>query len=300
MRGRRAFFGALFACVVATLLTGKSLFSSRPPERANQISASDDLGKRADPRALAVEARSVLEGYLGSSSQRLRTVAAVALSHSGDVQAEAELLRAAQVAEASLDSLEAAYALGCAGDASGFLILGEALRSSRRDVRLAAARDLARLSDNRGAKILESALHATTQRLGAADALASLGDEHAFSVLHEALADRHFETRLRAALALSRHGDASGAALLHDVVQGERMEVGAAVALARLGDASVVPVLMGALALSALRVDAALGLRSLRIAADATVLEAALWRGSDLSRISAAEAILSLAEPELR
>jgi len=103
---------------------------------------------------------------------------------------------------------------------------------------------------------------------------------------------------MRAAVALGRAGDAAGVGLLREMIKESRIEIGAASALARLGDKSCVPALQKALGLSALRVDAAVALRALDAEPDLAPLSSALGGGDDLGRISAAEAILILSEPE--
>jgi HEAT repeat protein len=82
------------------------------------------------------------------------------------------------------------------------------------------------------------------------------------------------------------------------MIKESRIEIGAASALARLGDRGCVPALEKALGLTALRVDAAVALRGLGVQPDLAPLSAALSGGDELGRISAAEAVLILTEPE--
>ena len=106
----------------------------------------------------------------------------------------------------------------------------------------------------------------------------------------------HFwEAKLRAAVALGRAGDASGLELLKTMAATPRVELGTATALARLGDPSAVPSLSRALGLTALRVEAALALRKLGTDVDLLPLANALSSGDELSRVTAAEALLILA-----
>ena len=182
------------------------------------------------------------------------------------------------------------------------------LRSTRRDVRLEAARSLARLGDARGHDRLAEALDAVQLRLGAAENLAALGDARGIAVLKDALAGRETEPRLRAAVALGRAGDASGKEILLGIIDDGRLEIGAGDALARLGDHAAVPALERALGLGALRVQAAVALRRLgvdpTVDAELGVLDRALASSDVVGKITAAEAALVLLlparPPELR
>jgi HEAT repeat protein len=250
--------------------------------------------RRLDRRQLLEEARRTLSASLADESARVRLLAAMALSRTGDPAALAELERALTSDESEIRRLEVAYALARAGQPHGTDALVAALRASRRDVRLQAARALAQLRDPRGVPRLREALSINQLRLGAAETLATLGDEKATAVLEQALGSPVAETRMRAAVALGRAGNDRGRALLEDLVADARLGIGAEGALARLGDRAAVPALTRALGLSALRVPAALGLRRLGVDVDLTVLADALVTSDEMARISAAEAALVL------
>jgi hypothetical protein len=267
------------------------------PSAPTESRASVDA--RVERGALAVESRALLARYLGDSSGRIRLLAALALARTKDEAAMAELRRALAEEPSEIRRVEIAFVLARTGDAEGTEYLARALGHSRRDVRLQAARLLARLGDARGKDRLKEAMSLPNQRLGAAETLAMLGDEGAVLALKEALARGGQEMRMRAAVGLGRAGDASGVALLREMVAERRVELGAADALARLGDPASVPALTRALELTAMRVDAALTLRCLGVEVDFRPLGRVLIGGDDLGQISAAEAVLVLADPNV-
>jgi len=164
-------------------------------------------------------------------------------------------------------------------------------------VRLAAARSLARLGDDRGADRLLSALALPPLRIGAAETLAALVNADGLAALKEALSDESEETRMRAAVALGKAGDATGINLLKEMVNDPRVELDAAGALAALGNKDYLPALTRAFRLSALRVEAAVATRRLGATVDVSTLHKALVSGDEMSRITAAEAIIVLLDP---
>jgi HEAT repeat protein len=311
--------------VVATLIAGGAVAATRiggtrdaidgeghtVPARESPVAAASkpvaadvasDPGPAApaapDPQALLAEAKTLLQRTLGDESARVRLLAAMALSRSGDAAALAELRKLLAEDPSEIRRLEVAYGLARAGDATGTDYLVAALRGSRRDIRLEAARSLARLGDARGRERLREALGLTTHKLGAAEFLARLGDAEGIDELRAALKGKNEEFRMRAAVALGRAGDPSGVDVLKTMAAESRVEMGYAQALARLGDKDAIPLLERHLTLSALRVEAAISLRQLGVNVDLSPLAAAMAAGDTNAKVTAAEAVMILVGPE--
>ena len=281
--------------------------SSLMPGRHSQVEASVSAALNELPPAkettpagptLAASARDSLLDALTGPSPRLRFLAALALSRVRHPAAEAELARVLAEDPSVLWRLEAAYALARAGRPEGLSTLVEALGARRRNVRLEAARSLASLGDPRGAKVLRAAMELNSMRLGAAEALAVLKDPGALAVLRSVLASGSQENRLRAAAALGRLGDPSGIELLRSIVAAGQVDLAGASALMLLGDEAGRPALEVALTRTALRVPAALALRLANATPDLTGLASVIAEGDELARMTAAEAMLILADAD--
>jgi HEAT repeat protein len=252
------------------------------------------------PEALFGLARDTLRQLMDSPSPRIQRIAAVALSRIGDEKAMAMLRVLVEQESVELRKVEIAYALARAGDANAPKILRRRLKHTLRDVRVDAARSLVQLGDDTGSDVLRQVLSLSGHRIGAAGLLARLGDQRGVAALRKELdsSASSDETRMRAAVALGRAGDASVRERLIAMLEDRRYHVGAADALASLGDQSAVPALVKQLALPSLRVRAAVALRRLGAPVDLEILGAALQNGSDPARVSAAEAILVLTGPK--
>jgi HEAT repeat protein len=252
------------------------------------------------PEVLFGLATDTLRQLMDSPSPRIQRIAAVALSRSGDDRAMAMLRVLVEEETVELRKVEIAYALARAGDAKAQKILRRRLKHTQRDVRVDAARSLVQLGDDTGSEVLRQVLSLPGHRIGAAGLLARLGDQRGVAALRKELGSSASsdETRMRAAVALGRAGDASVRERLIAMLEDRRYHVGAADALAALGDQTAVPALVKQLALPSLRVRAAVSLRRLDAPVDLEILGAALQNGSDPARVSAAEAILVLTGPK--
>lgn len=305
-RDRRRTLFALLAvgCAGAALAVAPALMPGRVSQVEASIAPVSPIVSAAaesspTPIALAEAARRQLGSFLVDPSPRLRFLAAIGLSRVRDPEA-IEALAAVMTGDPSPQRrLEAGYALARAGRPAGEEALRGALQARQRYVRLEAARSLARLGDAHGAKLLREAMRQPPSRLGAAEALVWLGDVEARAILREALGAKDRGSRLRAAVALGRVGDtAAREALRGAVADGQAADPGVAAALTLLGDDAGALALESALARTALRVEAALALHRAGFSPRVSGLALALARGDALARISAAEAILVLADPE--
>jgi HEAT repeat protein len=252
------------------------------------------------PEALFGLARDTLRQLMDSPSPRIQRIAAVALSRIGDEKAMDVLRVLVEEERVELRKVEIAYALVRAGDARALKILRRRLKHTLRDVRVDAARSLVQLGDDTGSDVLRQVLSLSSHRIGAAGLLARLGDKRGVAALRKELASgaSSEESKMRAAVALGRAGEASVRERLIAMLEDRRYHVGAADALAALGDQRAVPALVKQLALPSLRVRAAVALRRLGAPVDLEILGAALQNGSDPARVSAAEAILVLTGPK--
>lgn len=263
---------------------------SRPEPAAASMAIPPPAALPEPP--LTERARAVLDEYLDAEDPDLSFQAALALARLGHAGA-IERLRAALREPANPRRPRAAAALASAGDPDALRQLRARLDSPRREERAYAARALALAGDASGREGLLGLLSARSTRLGAAEALAALGDERAFAVLRRELGSSDAETRARAATALGRAGDPAATAELRGVLAGGRVEIGAAIALAKLDDSDARPTLLACLAHSALRADAAAALALLG-AGSPEPLREALEGDPPLGRIQAALAILLL------
>ena len=249
------------------------------------------------PAAALDAATSTLRAGLTDTSSRVRALSAGALLRLGDAPSQKVLEDALATDPSEIRRLEIAFALARANVPAGFDHLVSNLSASRRDLRLEAARSLARLGDTRGQRQLESALGLTNHKLAAAESLASLGQDKAFELLKDQLSSGSAEIKLRAAVALGKAGDKSGLELLRAQAGETRVELGAALALAKLNDPLARPALERALGLTALRVDAAIALRGLGVVPDLAPLTGSLASADELGRITSAEALVVLLAP---
>lgn len=269
--------------------------SAKPPTEPEVVPLS--------PSELEAKAETVLRGFMESTSERIRRIAAMALSRKGDEQALAYLVTLLEKESGGLRKVELAYAVARSGNLEAKKMLRRRLRHKRRDVRVDAARSLIALGDDSGVPVLERMLSLRTHRLGAAGLLARLGASRGLKVLRKELKSRKAsdENKIRAAVALGRAGDESVRERLQALLADPRYHVGAADALATLGDYAAVEALEKQLALPSLRVRAALGLRRMNREIGHEVLGSlavALDQGHDPGRVSAAEAILILVGPK--
>jgi len=281
--------GAAVAVVLLGLLV--QAVPSRPEPAAASM-AVPPLAARPEP-PLPERARAVLDGYLAADDPDLSFLAALALARLGHAGA-VERLRAALRDPANPRHMRAAAALASRADPDALGLLRVRLDSRRREERAFAARALAFAGDASGREGLAGLLSSSSTRLGAAEALAALGDPRALAVLRREINSGDAETRARAATALGRAGDPAAAAELRRVLTGGRFEVGAAIALANLDDSAARPALLACLAHSALRADAALALARMGAGPPETLRDA-LEDDPPPGRVQAALAILLLA-----
>jgi len=271
------------------------------PARAGgpQVPSAAGAPATGDGASRVAAAQAELRSLMESTSPRVRRLAAQALARSKDPAAVELLRRLSREEPSQLGRIQIAYALARAGDAAARAALRSQLGSERRDVRVDAARCLVQLGDDSGRKTLRAMLSVDQHRVGAAGLLARLGDDDGFKALRsEAAAKRATpEARMRVQVALGRAGDESVKNALHKILSDRRYNVGAADALAALGDEAAAPALTAQLRLSAMRVQAALWLRRLKKDVDQEPLVLALENGDEMSRVSAAEALLILSGP---
>jgi hypothetical protein len=253
------------------------------------------------PAGAVDQARGVLKKNLASDSPRVRRVAASALARTGDAEAISALHDMLGKETSDIAKLEIAYAMARGGDKRGSDTLVAALTSSRRDVRLEAARRLALLRDKRGAPVLTEYLDVSQLRLGAAEQLAYLADPAGLKALDQVRVDPKatHDEQVRATIALAHAGRT-------DVVPDLEKLLPDAFAAAALADlhvqnAHVRELLVQQLARPTRRADAARALRRLDPGLDPRPLLppllATLASAKDTEQVEAAEAILLLAGP---
>jgi HEAT repeat protein len=275
----------------ATLPVQPKVEAAAPPDAMPTMAPADALA----------QARDVLTNQLKSESPRVRRLAAMAFSRTGDKHA-IDLLAAMLDKETSeITRLDIAYALARAGDKRGTDHLVGALGSPRRDVKGEAAQRLALLGDPRAAATLDEFLEYSQFRLSAAEQLAYLSDPRALDVLDKTRADpkASADDQARAVIALANGGRADVASAVRGLLPDTRFNAFAALALANLHDSAARPVLVKQLAIPSLRVGAARALRRLEPGLDPgpllPPLAAAIASSKDTEQVQAAEAILLLA-----
>jgi HEAT repeat protein len=271
----------------------------RAPMTASARAAPVTPAAAGDGTSRLAAAQAELRALMESGSPRVRRLAAQALARSKDPAALDLLKRMAREEPSQLGRIQIAYALARAGESAAREALRIQLGSERRDVRLDAARSLVQLGDDTGRKALRAMLSVEQHKVGAAGLLARLGDDEGFKALRAEAGDKRAtpESRMRVQVALGRAGDESVKGALHKILSDRRYNVGAADALAALGDEAAAPALTAQLRLSSMRVQAALWLRRLKKDVDQEPLVVALESGDEMSRVSAAEALLILSGP---
>ncbi len=275
-----------------------------PPVEPPKPAAAPAPEKPAVDVAGAVDrARTILHGYVKTSSPRIQRVAAKALARTGDKEARDVLADQLAAEPSDIAKLDIAYALARAGDKRGMDALVAALRSERGEARDEAARQLCRLGDPRGIPHLTDVLDVPQRRLGAAVSLAHVAEPKALKALDAIIADAKAspDEKARATIALGFAGRSDVAPALHGMLTDPHFNVFAAAALAHLKDAAAKPVLEKQLEFPTLRVGAARALRELEPALDPAPLipplASELSSGKDLEQVQAAEAILLLGGP---
>jgi HEAT repeat protein len=263
---------------------------------APEDTAPEDMS--IDPAKLAAAAVAELRSQMNSESPRIVRDAALALARQGDAEAIEVLTQGLATDPSPHARVKIAYVLARGGDTRAVGVLEDALSDQRRDLRMDAARALARLGNDSGRKALRAMLKVRTHRIGAAGVLALLGDDEGLSLLRETIADEpSVEVKNRAAVYLGAAGQQEVRELLRGILDdGDR--VGAANALAVLGDETAAPALLEQLGMASLRVDAAVSLRRLGAELDLEPLAMALISSDKIGRVSAAEAILILTDPK--
>jgi HEAT repeat protein len=265
-----------------------------PPPEAKSADDSAIADDELFERALAS-----LRAFMQSPSPRLQRISAMALARNRDAAAIKRLGELMPNNTSDLVKVQIAYTLARAGNQEGRDVLVASLRARKRDARLDAARFLVQLGDQSAAKVLRNMLSYRHFRVGAAGLLARLGNPEGVAALRQVVKFKGSsrELRMRALVALGLSGDESAHDELVAILSGGQYQIGAALALAALGDKRAVPALERQLALDSFRVGAALGLRRLGEKVDLTPLAMALQTGNDVSRVTAAEAILILTGP---
>ena len=274
--------------------------SAAPPEpEAAMAPQAPPEDAPLDENKLAAAAVGELRKMMQSESPRIVRDASLALSRENDAKAVEVLLAGLGTEPSPHARLKIAYALARAGNVRGVAELEKALSDKRRDVRMDAARSLAKLGNDSGRKALRAMLKIRTHKIGAAGVLALLGDEQGLKLLRDTLAkDKAPEAKMRAAVYLGAAGQQEVRGKLHEILEnGDR--VGAAAALAVLGDRSAVDTLTEQLTITAMRVEAALSLRRLGADVELEPLAVALLESDEIGRVSAAEAILILTDDDM-
>lgn len=256
-----------------------------------------------DVGATKTRATDILSGHLAADGDRIRALAASALARTQEPRA-LELLGKLLDTEATPSvRIAIAYALARGGDARGKARLLADAKSDQREVRVDAGRRLVMLSDETGRTVMTRYLDVADRRLSAAEALATMGDQGAITILQGIRADAKAEPDAvrRATIALGRAGQADVAPALRELLTDFHFRNAAAVALAALGDQAARPVLAEQLRIEGLCVEAALALRRLDSTLDPAPLLPALVdlmnADKDTTQIAGAEATLILAGP---
>ena len=271
-----------------------------PDGRAAEATAPVTRPAAPAPAALREAAIEQLESLRRSPSQRIARLATMALAQTREPEAIEGLVAHLGTEPSELNRVAIAFALARAGDKRGLDTLVAALSASRRDVRADAAIALTRLGDRRGDKVLRSLLAIRDHKIAAAGHLARSGDDKARQMLEKIYRDEDAdrEARMRAAVALGAAGVDEVAGFLEETLSDGRYRVGAAASLAALGEESAREPLTRQLELNAMRVQAAEALATLGGEVDLAPLAVALTHDDEVTRVTAAEAILILTRPE--
>jgi HEAT repeat protein len=289
--------------------------SQTPVVQPDAAPATPERPPHADPTQVYAKARTTLVELLKSPSDRVRQLAATALSRVPDKDA-ADRKAAIDYLHQSLGNntsainrVKDAFALARAGDKEGLeaLATADSAQQPRRDVRSDAATDLLLLGDARGQAFLADFMSYDEFRLTAADALARSGDAKAIAFLRTALKDPKAgkDQHLRALRSLAWAGQADVADELEKTLADKDARALSAQALARIGDKAAIGPLVDDLDVESLRVDAAIALRRLDAklpahqdpAIWADHLKPVLEQGRDTDQAAAAEAALILLGP---
>jgi HEAT repeat protein len=283
--------------------------------RTDAAPAAPPRPVHADPAQVYAKARATLAELLKSPSDRVRQLAAIALSRvpdktAADRKAALDYLhKALGQNDSAINRVHDAFALARAGEKEGLdsLATANSGQQPRRDVRSDAATDLLLLGDARGQAFLADMMGYDGFQLTAADALARGGDAKALAFLRTTLKDPKAgkDQHLRALRSLAWAGQADVADELRKTLADKDMRALSAQALARIGDKAAIDPLVDDLDVESLRVDAAIALRRLdeKLAQhqDAAIwadhLKPVLEQGRDTDQASAAEAALILLGP---
>ena len=296
---------AIEACPSSTDVRAAAERAAVVPRVAEAVKAPQSEAKGADDSVvdddeLFARALASLREFMESPSPRLQRISAMALARNRDVVAIERLGKLMHNNTSDLVGVQIAYTLARAGNQKGLDVLIASLRARKRDARLDAARFLVQLGDQSAVPVLRNMLSYKHFRVGAAGLLARLGDAQGVTALRQVIGSKASsrELRMRALVALGLAGDEAAHEELVAILDGGQYQIGAALALAALGDKRAVSALERQLALDSFRVGAALALRRLGEKVDLTPLAMALQTGNDVSRVTAAEAILILTGPE--
>ena len=327
-RGRRGRRGRILAASVALIAGGgavavlSTVVSPSHPSRVDAASIHEQAPAppapppkpaHDDPATVYAGARNVLTDLFASPSDRVRRVAAIALTRVGDQAALDYLAKQLETESSAILRMQDAFAMARAGDKRGKDALIAGLQSPRRDVRSEAATGLLRLGDKAGVSFMTDLMQLDQNKLSAAGALAQMGDPKALAALRaivgNAKAPREQHMRALIALALAGQADVAAELRTHLDKPDDDQRVAVARALATVGDtesaAAAAAVLTPELDVESLRVDAAIALRRLYSHPGSHLdpgvwadhLAPALTSGRDTDQLSAAEAALILLGP---
>lgn len=272
-----------------------------PPPVAKEL-------ERAVGTALAL-----LRNYLQSTSPRVQRTAADALARTKDPEAIEVLARLLQTEKIGRSVI--AYILARSGDARGLDYLVAAMKTGERSDRIDAAAKLALLGDKRAADPLANFLSLKQVRIEAAKSLARLRDPRGVAFFEDVRANEKAskEDKAQAAIGLAFAGKQEMAPELREMLADNRMNSEAAAALVAIKDVAARPVLIDHLQNVSMQTEAAQLLRTLDPDLDAWPivkplverLDAADLKGKqdaskttkDVNQIWLAETILLLAGP---
>ncbi|HEY5935414.1 MAG TPA: HEAT repeat domain-containing protein, partial [Kofleriaceae bacterium] len=258
-------------------------------------------------------ALALIRNYLESTSPRVQRTAADALARTKDPAAIEVLARLLQTEKIGKSVI--AYILARSGDARGLDYLVAAMKTGERSDKIDAAAKLALLGDKRAADPLANFLTLKQVRVEAAKSLARLRDPRGVAFFEDIRANEKAskEDKAQAAIALGFAGKDEVAGELREMLADNRMNGEAAAALVALKDVAARPVLIDHLQNVSMQTEAAQLLRTLEPDLDAWPivkplverLGAADLKGKqdaskttkDVNQIWLAETILLLAGP---